>query len=281
MKISKLKIFRNKSLLIKFVLILIISVSLLTNINYTSTYSATDYSFNHQTYSNSKIPTEFNNFRIAYMSDLNLTNEKSVARFSEIAKDINKENIDMFIFGGDIYNTTAFDNENVINIFKSIKTSYGKFAVYGEKDLTDTITSQTILNEGGFEILHNETRRIYYNNSFIDLFGLENNGDVSGLINDYNRETFKLATVHQPDYFNKSSEIVDLQISGHTMGGVVKLPLIGGLFTNDEGKTYVSGEHNLNKSDLIISNGISLDDYTFRLFTQNEINIIELNKPTS
>lgn len=277
MKISRLKIFRNKSLLIKTILILVIFISLLTNINYTTTYSATDYRFDYQTYSDSKIPEQFNGFKIAYISDLNLVDDKSVARFKEIVDKLNKENIDMFVFGGDIYKTAAFDNENVINIFKSIKTSYGKFAVLGEKDIADTITSQTILNEGGCEVLHNESRRIYYNQAFIDLFGLENNGDVSGLLNEHNQDSFKLAVVHQPDYFKESSKSVDLQLSGHTMGGVVKLPLIGGIFTNSEGKTYVSGEHSLNKSDLIISNGISLDDYTFRLFTQNEINIIKLN----
>ena len=51
--------------------------------------------------------------------------------------------------------------------------------------------------------MHNELRYIYYKGSIIDLLGLENSGDCSGLINEDNKDHYKIALVHQPDYFTQ------------------------------------------------------------------------------
>ena len=54
--------------------------------------------------------------------------------------------------------------------------------------------------------MHNELRYIYYKGSIIDLLGLENSGDCSGLINEDNKDHYKIALVHQPDYFTQIKE---------------------------------------------------------------------------
>ena len=73
--------------------------------------------------------------------------------------------------------------------------------------------------------MHNELRYIYYKGSIIDLLGLENSGDCSGLISEDNKDHYKIALVHQPDYFTQIKESsVQLQLSGHTLGGYYKIP---------------------------------------------------------
>ena len=138
----------------------------------------------------------------------------------------------------------------------------------------------SIYNEGGFEVLHNEYRPIYFNGSTISLFGLEGTGELSGLINENNSESYKIVAVHEPDYFNTTSNNeIALQLSGHTMGGYIRLPFIGGLFKKTNGNTYVSGEHTKSKSQLLISNGLGMEDgYEYRLFCPNQINIVTLKK---
>ena len=58
----------------------------------------------------------------------------------------------------------------------------------GDKDQNDSSTCSNILTEAGFEVLHNEVRNIYYKEDIIQLIGLENTGDCSGLINETNEQ---------------------------------------------------------------------------------------------
>ena len=74
----------------------------------------------------------------------------------------------------------------------------------------------------------------------------------------------------------------DLGIAGHTHGGIVKLPFIGGLYTNEEGflPNYVSGKYTLNKKQsLIISAG--LGDSSFfppRINNAPELVVIDISR---
>ena len=128
--------------------------------------------------------------------------------------------------------------------------------------------------------MHNELRYIYYKGSIIDLLGLENSGDCSGLISEDNKDHYKIALVHQPDYFTQIKESsVQLQLSGHTLGGYYKLPFIGSIETKQKGKKYVSGKHVNNGTTLLISNGFHKESNDqHRFLTYDEINIIKLKK---
>ena len=46
----------------------------------------------------------------------------------------------------------------------------------GEKDQSEftNLVIKSLLTEAGFEVLHNESRSIYYKDAVIDLLGLEN-----------------------------------------------------------------------------------------------------------
>ena len=241
---------------------------------------SSNYSFSQDTFSSNTIPKEFDGFTIAFISDLNIADKSDLTRIDKIVNELNKKDIDMIVFGGDIFDSTPFENEQTIEVLKSIHSKYGKFAVTGEKDQTDINTCTNILTESGFEVLHNEIRNIYYQNACINLIGLENNGDCSSLINDSNKNNFKLAIVHQPDYFDEvKKSSVQLQLSGHTLGGYIRLPFLGGMIKKDLGTNYVSGQHESNNTTLIISNGINKEtNEKYRIFTRDEINIITLKK---
>lgn len=238
------------------------------------------FRFTSQMYTSDKLPQEFQDFSIAFISDLNIADKNDLTRMKTIVKQLNQKDADMILFGGDLFDGDVFEQEQVIKILKSIQSKYGKFAITGEKDQIDLNSCQNILTESGFEILHNEMRQIYYQDTYIQLIGLENNGDCSQLINDNNANDFKLAFVHQPDYFDdiKKSD-VQLQLSGHTLGGYIKVPFFGGLYTKDLGKKYVSGKHIDKDTTLIVSEGFNKEsDENYRIFTNDTINIITLKK---
>ena len=128
--------------------------------------------------------------------------------------------------------------------------------------------------------MHNEVRNIYYKEDIIQLIGLENTGDCSGLISETNEKSYKIALIHQPDYFKEISQYsIQLQLSGHTLGGYYKIPFIGGIETKDKGKNYVNGKHTKNKTTLLISNGFNKESSeNHRFLTRDEVNIITLKR---
>ena len=179
-----------------------------------------------------------------------------------------------------IFNESSFENNQVSKVLKKLQSHYGKFAVLGDKDQNDSSTCSNILTEAGFEVLHNEVRNIYYKEDVIQLIGLENTGDCSGLINETNEKSYKIALIHQPDYFKEISQYsIQLQLSGHTLGGYYKIPFIGGIETKDKGKNYVNGKHTKNKTTLLISNGFNKESSeNHRFLTRDEVNIITLKR---
>ena len=196
------------------------------------------------TFTENSLPKQFNGFTIGYLSDLNLSEKNDLTRLNSIIQDLNAKNLDMILFGGDIFNESSFENNQVSKVLKKLQSHYGKFAVLGDKDQNDSSTCSNILTEAGFEVLHNEVRNIYYKEDIIQLIGLENTGDCSGLINETNEKSYKIALIHQPDYFKEISQYsIQLQLSGHTLGGYYKIPFIGGIETKDKGKNYVNGKH--------------------------------------
>lgn len=261
-----------------FILILCITtVSLAYWIYYGLNIAKDDYRLTKLEVIDTNLPEEFSDFKIGFISDINLNETSDINRLETIIDDINNANVDLIIFGGDLYEGEHFDQEVVLQHLKNLKSSYGKFAVLGEKDIVYLNETNSLLQESGFEVLHNEYRRIYYKDATISLFGLESSGDVSGLINKKNQDTFKLVAVHEPDYFDQSCETINLQLSGHSMGGYIQLPLIGAIQNRNLAENYIAGTYKKNGAKLIISNGIgNEDDYSYRFNCPNEVLIITL-----
>lgn len=266
-----------KARIIKF-LVFIVIIAIAFGYYHARCIAPYNFSIKNDTVIDKRLPQEFDNFKIAFISDINLKNTDDLTRLDEIIASLNSQHTDMVIFGGDLFDSNPFDNDVVIKSLSKIKSAYGKFAVLGEKDLASLKDVSVILNEGGFEILHNEYRPIYYKNSIIGLFGLEGSGDVTGLLNENNQDVYKLVTVHEPDYFNETSKSsISLQLSGHTMGGYIRFPGINNLLKWKYQSDYIYGLHEKNGSKLIISNGLSPEsDSNYRLFCPNQINIITL-----
>ena len=211
------------------------------------------------TFTENSLPKQFNGVTIGYLSDLNLSEKNNLTRLNSIIQDLNAKNLDMILFGGDIFNESSFENNQVSKVLKKLQSHYGKFAVLGDKDQNDSSTCSNILTEAGFEVL---TEAGY------------------GLISETNEKSYKIALIHQPDYFKEISQYsIQLQLSGHTLGGYYKIPFIGGIETKDKGKNYVNGKHTKNKTTLLISNGFNKESSeNHRFLTRDEVNIITLKR---
>ena len=266
-----MKLFR----VISRLLLCIVVLSLILLGVYVYAFSPNDYTISSQEYISTKVSDNLNGMTIAYLSDVHLSDDESLEKFSKIVSKLNKYPFDMVVFGGDFFDGEVFSNTEISTLLKSIQCKYGKFALLGEKDEANKKQVTQIFNDGGFEVLNNEVRTIYYNEASFQFIASDGNyeldKDKMSNINLY------VCFTHQPDTFSYYKDYVDLQISGHSNGGQIYIPFIGPLFKIDGASTYNHGTYVDSESTLIVSNGVSGPvSFPYKLFSRNQVNLITL-----
>lgn len=94
------------------------------------------------------------------------------------------------------------------------------------------------------------------------------------------KDKFQILIAHNPDYFEEYAEWgADLVVSGHVHGGLMRLPLLGGvvsprltLFPKYDGGRYEQGE-----SVMILSRGLGTHTLPIRIFNPGELIVIHLS----
>lgn len=216
----------------------------------------------HYSYSSSKIPDGFENFRIVQISDFHCKDFGN--KEANLIKAIKNEGPDLIIFTGDsIDDEHPIDNyryllEGIYNVapiyYITGNHEYDKSAPYEEmlelhkqyriRDLNDT---DAIITHNGDAILL----------SGMDYLPVLNGHNLN--IDYANTSIFNMLLFHGTDRFDGIAPYhYDLVLSGHTHGGLICLPFIGGIVTN-EGELfpkYDSGVYTNGVSTMISSRGL-------------------------
>ena len=261
------------------VLFLVLCITLLAS--YIYFISPTHIKITSYTYSSSLVDDQLKGFKIAYLSDVNLNDEDDIEHLSNAISKLNQHDYDLFIFGGDLYESKEiFSRDAVVKALSKINCDYGKFCVYGDKDLSNKKEVKSIFTEAGIELLNNTSRSIYYNNAYFELVACSNDEKISTI--EFNKNKLVIDVTHQPDSFKSNANNVSLQLSGHSLGGSVYIPLIGGILKDEGFKTYNHGKYTKKDATLIVSNGVKgTTDHPFKIFCSNEILLIKLSTKKS
>ena len=150
------------------------------------------------------------------------------------------------------------------------------------------------LEKSGIKVLKNEKDTIKVKTMTVDVYGVLNSNPSSfwsyseKAFADYifeNTQNIKILAVHEPFIFEEFNPDSwgDLMVCGHTHGGLMRVPVLGPLFTNEggifperEGK-FVYGRYDTAGSPLIVSSGLE-NLNVLRINNQPELVIIDINK---
>lgn len=150
------------------------------------------------------------------------------------------------------------------------------------------------LENAGIKVLKNEKDTIKVNTTTIDVYGvLTSNPSCFWSYSekaffDYiyeNPDALKITAVHEPFIFQEFTHDFwgDLMLSGHTHGGVMRVPVLGPLFTREGGLfperkgNFVYGRYNAAGKLLIVSGGLE-NSNLLRINNQPELVVIDINK---
>ncbi len=150
------------------------------------------------------------------------------------------------------------------------------------------------LKETGVTVLKNKKETILVGTTKVDIYGsLTSNPSAfwpySGeSFSDFiysDTEHLKVFAIHEPFVFEQfeSDFWGDLMLCGHTHGGMVRVPLLGPLYTREGGllpernNCYVSGRYSVSGKHLIVSPGLE-NNSIFRINNKPELTIIDINR---
>lgn len=256
-------------------------------------YSAEHVVIKNETIYDKSIPASLNNKKIAFISDIKYNEFMTESRLNKMIGALTSSDPDIVIFGGDIFSTTEnrkIDSKMVnelTDILKKIKAPLGKFAIYGDADLKDDQTKEIvdkILFDSNFEILSNDKIKLRNESmSSITLIGLDPliNGNLNfkNTFDNVSDEEFVIMATHCPDLITNSeinTKYTNIILSGHSLGGQIRLPIIGPLTKIKGATNYSHGDYIINNTHLFVSNGLGTTNYDMRLFARPEILILHL-----
>ncbi|GAA0613631.1 metallophosphoesterase [Virgibacillus siamensis] len=239
-----------------------------------------------------KIPESFNQFKIVQFSDTHIGFHYSLEQLNEVVNTINNEEPDLVVFTGDLVDqaNTYNWNDKLIKTLKKIQASNGKYWIYGNHDHggygTDIV--KNTMDKAGFQLLKNSHTTIRNADGELILAGIDDvmlgDPNLRKTLTAANPELFTILLAHEPDYADQVVRYpVDMQLSGHSHGGQVRLPFIGDLYTPLYAEKYVEGKHSLNngKLTLYVSKGIGTTRVPYRFLCKPEINIFTLKTQTA
>lgn len=206
--------------------------------------------------------------RILHFGDLHI--ERTTVREKKLLKMIHSLAPDLILFSGDVLNLSFLDDPHAradaISFFKCLKAPLGTFCVMGSPAVDSRELFSSLVENTSLNWLNDEIRIITTCCGKINLIGLtcshNPDADEKKLASlEMPDEGFNLLLYHSPDLApNASRNRIDLQLSGHTHGGQVRLPIYGALFTGSlYGRTFESGRYLVNDMTLSITRGLGME----------------------
>ncbi len=244
--------------------------------------------------SDEKIPSSFNNFKIAQISDLhNAEFGKDNAALIDI---LSAEKPDLIAITGDLADSNHTDLEAAFTFIEQAVKIAPSFYVTGNHDalLRDKfLLLESKLKELGVSILRNQMVMLEKDGYVIQLTGIDDPAFVQNASEPYFPEVsspngtpntgmengYRILLAHHPEAFETyAAKGFNLILSGHAHGGQFRLPIIGGLIAPDQGflPKYDAGIYKSNQSAMILSRGIGNSVIPLRFNNRPEVVIIEL-----
>lgn len=242
--------------------------------------------------SDSKIPEEFNNYKIIQISDFH--NNTLTKLSSDLLKEIKEQEPNIIVITGDLIDSRKTDTNVAINFLKDIKDIAPIYYVTGnhESRVKEYSQLKEQVKNLGINILDGKTIVLEQKDSIINLIGIDDpkffseaavsdseiiKTEINAL--EYDKNSYTILLSHRPEEFNTYvSENIDLVFTGHAHGGQIRILFVGGVVAPNQGffPKYTSGKYVEKNTTMIVSRGIGNSIIPFRINNRPELIIVEL-----
>lgn len=215
--------------------------------------------------------------RVLHLGDLHI--ERITQRERQLNRLIKELAPDVILFSGDVLNLSFVEDPEAIQAARAVMGEWrapgGVYAVTGSPAVDLAHVFPKLIEGLGITWLRDERKTVQINGQSIDIIGLtcthkpfEDGPKLEALMGtalaNYPKDNspFTILLYHTPDLAPNAANTraVDLQLSGHTHGGQVRLPFIGALYAASlYGKRFEAGRYTLGDMTLYVTRGIGLE----------------------
>lgn len=246
-------------------------------------------------YKKKDLPNSLENFRLAFISDMQADRYTDQSRLQQFIDDVNATKPDLVLMGGDMITSTPEFIKESGKFVGKIKSRYGVYSCVGDHDnwayRNDTQRSlrevMAALKVHGVEMIDDGKKNILVGDDNICITFITNTyvETVSGtvldsLTNTSNNCSLKIFLTHQPRQFLVDKAIqknYDLFLAGHTHGGQITLlfPFLQLSPTRLETK-YQRGNFHFGNMLMIVTRGLGMSLAPIRYNSTPEVTLIIL-----
>ncbi|UFJ42897.1 metallophosphoesterase [Brevibacillus humidisoli] len=233
-----------------------------------------------------RLPVAFDGLRIVQFSDVHLGHYYGPRQLADVVDQIHSLQADLIAFTGDLYDRDLTYERETTEILARLSAPLGKWAVVGNHDYRAGAEAVgDLLRRSGFQLLHNRHSMLSKDGAGLLIAGVDDTlhgrPDIGSALQGITEEICTILLVHEPDFADVSKlHGVDLQLSGHTHGGQVRMPFIGHLVLPPHGEKYPDGLQQLDDSTLQVytNRGIGTTGLPVRFFCRPEITLLTLRR---
>ena len=237
-------------------------------------------------------PAEMDGFTIALLSDFHYDPYFSIHPIRSAVEIVNDLRPDLIALTGDFVSSPfGGDPEKAAaaadpcgEILSRLQAPFGLWAVMGNHDaFTDPDRVTSALRNVGIKVLANQSTPIEKSGGRFWLGGVEDvlgkTADLDAALRGIPASEATVLLVHEPDYADRVARYpVDLQLSGHTHAGQIRIPFLPPMYLPELARKYVWGLYKIGGLTLYTNAGIGTVDIPVRFNCPPEITFISLRR---
>lgn len=231
-----------------------------------------------------RLPKAFHGLRIAQVSDLH--NDLFGVDYCRLVRSLEQAKPNLIAITGDMLDARRTNIPRALLAAEKMLTVAPCLYVKGNHEAR--IPSYPIFEKGlletGVHVLRNRSFDIERNGEKLTVIGMDcpyGDPDYPAFLYDIRSrsDNFTLLLSHHPEEFDAYTQIgMDLVLCGHTHGGQVRLPLLGGVIAPHQGffPKYDAGLYEQGSTRMIISRGLGNSLCPLRVNNRPELVVVEL-----
>lgn len=234
-----------------------------------------------------RLPAAFSGFRLAHISDLHFGGWMTLERFRPALDLLAAHNPDAIAVTGDfVYGTREQASaalDSVRDSLRPLAQRIPTFAVMGNHDhWLDVELVRRFLAESAVRELRNDVFVFEKDGQKLHLCGIddvwEEKFDLKAVTAKLSMQDCAVLLVHEPDFADRAAATgrFALQISGHSHGGQVVIPLIGPPMLPYLGEKYHTGLYQVGEMFQYTNRGLGMIRPSIRFNCRPEITIFTL-----
>ncbi len=222
--------------------------------------------------------------RIGFVTDTHLGPSMSSEEIERAFWLMEATQLDLLLFGGDFISESPRLAEPAAALLGALasRTRYGGLAVLGNHDIAmDGDRMRRALETVNIPVLRNQSVRVATDRGPLWIAGVDETmlgrPNVNATFATIPNRAAVIALWHEPDFARATAERgAFLQLSGHSHGGQIRIPMFGAPATPAGGQSFVRGLYTIDGMPVYTSRGVGLYRPPVRFRCPPEVSLVTL-----